>query len=262
MLLLLRMVILGLLAIVWLVLGLIVCICRPKNPNNVYLLAKMLGFAKWVLGVKVKFKTREGVEIKQFMPAVFVGNHQTNWDIVIMTEVIVPGVVCVGKKSLIWAPIFGILFWLSGNILIDRNNAKKVGGDFLKIVEKIKNNSLSIWMFPEGHRSKGKGLLPFKNGAVHTAMLANVSIIPFVTSSYVNQLKLNRWNNGEIIIEMLDPISMQGVERGELKKINQELRSKMLLKLKELDKEVKRPLGDEVPKYFYDEETSKEENSK
>ena len=244
-----RMIVLGFLAVLWLILGLIVCLARPKHRNNVHILTKMLGCAKWVLGVKVTFRPNPNVDLEKILPAVFVGNHQTNWDIITMTEVIAPGVVCVGKKSLIWAPIFGILFWLSGNILIDRQNAKKVGGDFLAIVKKIKDKSLSIWMFPEGHRSKGNGLLPFKSGAVHTAMLAGVPIIPFVTSSYAKQIKLNRWNNGEIIVEMLDPIMMDKVERSDLKKINQELRTKMLNRIKELDKEVKRPEGTPAPVY-------------
>lgn len=187
------------------------------------------------------------------MPAIFVGNHQTNWDIVVMTEAVVPGVVCVGKKSLIWAPVFGILFWMSGNILIDRTNTKKVGSEFLKLVEKIKQESISIWMFPEGHRSKGKGLLPFKSGAVHTAMLAQVPIVPFVVSSYVNQINLNRWNNGEIILEMLEPIKMDNVKREDLKIINKNLRQTMLAKLKEIDTQVSRPEGFVLPNYPSDE---------
>ena len=80
-------------------------------------------------------------------------------------------------------------------------------------------------------------------------MLAGVPIIPFVTSSYAKQIKLNRWNNGEIIVEMLDPIMMDKVERSDLKKINQELRTKMLNRIKELDKEVKRPEGTPAPVY-------------
>ena len=65
---------------------------------------------------------------------------------------------------------------------------------------------LSIWMFPEGTRSRGRGLLPFKTGAFHTAMQAGVPIVPVVASSYANQIDLNRWDNGEVLIEMLPPL--------------------------------------------------------
>ncbi len=153
------------------------------------------------------------------------------------------------KKSLIYAPIFGILFYLSGNILIDRENKKKTGSEFLKVVNKIKNDKTSVWMFPEGHRSKGQGMLPFKSGAIRTAALAGVPIIPFVISSYQGQLNLNRWNNGEVIIEMLDPISYNDLPKSEYKQATNDLRDLMISKIKELDKEVKRPEGSVVPNY-------------
>lgn len=242
-----RMFMLGVFAIIWLIVGLAICTLRPRHRNNVYVLTKMLGKAQWLLGIKVRFK--ESPSLKEHMPAILVGNHQTNWDIILLANLLQPGVVCVGKKSLIYTPIFGILFFLSGNILIDRNNRSKTGGQFVELVKKIKEKSLSIWMFPEGHRSKGQGMLPFKSGAVHTAMLAEVPIIPFVASSYVDQIKLNRWNNGEILLEMLPPVSFKGVQRGDLKNINNQLRADMIAKIKELDQKAIRPAGTNIPNY-------------
>lgn len=242
-----RMLMLGVMAILWLIAGLAVCLCRPKHRGNVYCLTQMLKLAQWVLGVKVTYRIKP--ELRDLMPAVFVGNHQSNWDIVTMAEIPQPGLVCVGKKSLIYAPVFGILFYLSGNILIDRANAKKTGGDFLTIVNRIKKNGLSIWMFPEGHRSKGQGMLPFKTGAVHTAALAGVPIIPFVTSSYAGQIKLNRWNNGEIIVEMLDPIDLSNLPKSEYKQATRDLRTKMMETLKRIDTQAKRPGDFVLPKY-------------
>ena len=57
-------------------------------------------------------------------------------------------------------------------------------------------------MFPEGTRSKGRGLIPFKTGAFHTAIAAKVPLVPIVCSSYADKL-INRWDNGEIIVEMM-----------------------------------------------------------
>ncbi len=245
----------GILALLWLFFGSLVCIFRPRHRANVYALTQMLRKAQWLLGVKVICRFDVDA-LRKMMPAVFVGNHQSNWDIVTMADVPQPGLVCVGKKSLIWAPIFGLLFYLSGNILIDRGNRSRTGGEFLEIVKKIKHNKLSLWIFPEGHRSKGKGLQKFKTGAVHTAKLANVPIIPFVTSSYYNQINLNRWDNGEIIIEMLPPLSTDNLDKKDIKKFTDDLRQKMLSRIKELDKEVRRPDG--VPLPTYDE--VKEEN--
>lgn len=243
-----RMIMLGILSFVWLIAGTFVCIIRPRNRNNLYFITQMLSKVIWLMGVKVIYRI-DVKELRKLMPAVFVGNHQSNWDIVTMSKIPQPGLVCVGKKTLLWAPIFGILFFLSGNIAVDRKSSKtRAGAEFMKVAEKIKNG-LSIWMFPEGHRSKGAGMLPFKNGATHTAYLAGVPIIPFVTSSYIQQIKLNRWNNGEIIVEMLPPRSLKDVDKKDLKKFTRQLRSDMLARLKEIDKQVKRPEGTPDPIY-------------
>jgi 1-acyl-sn-glycerol-3-phosphate acyltransferase len=62
-------------------------------------------------------------------------------------------------------PVFGQLYWLTGNLLIDRNNRAKAHGTIAEVVNAFKKRKISFWMFPEGTRSRGRGLLPFKTGA-------------------------------------------------------------------------------------------------
>lgn len=63
-------------------------------------------------------------------------------------------------------------------------------------------------MFPEGTRSRGRGLLPFKTGAFHAAIAAGVPVIPVCVSTTSNKIKLNRLNNGLAIVEMLPPVDI------------------------------------------------------
>jgi 1-acyl-sn-glycerol-3-phosphate acyltransferase len=67
-------------------------------------------------------------------------------------------------------PVFGQLYWLTGNLLIDRNNRAKAHGTIAEVVNAFKKRNISFWMFPEGTRSRGRGLLPFKTGAFHAAL--------------------------------------------------------------------------------------------
>jgi 1-acyl-sn-glycerol-3-phosphate acyltransferase len=60
--------------------------------------------------------------------------------------------------------VFGLLYWLTGNLLIDRNNRAKAHGTIAQVVKHIQKRNISVWMFPEGTRSRGRGLLPFKTG--------------------------------------------------------------------------------------------------
>lgn len=221
------------------------------HNGNVYALTQMLTLAQRVIGVKVVMDF-DPKSVRSQMPAIFVGLHQSNWDIVTMAHLPQPGLVCVGKKSLLYAPIFGILFFLSGNILLDREKRSKAGETFMKIVQRIQNKHLSIWMFPEGTRSKYGPVGKFKSGAMHTAMLAKVKIIPFVTSTYAGQIDLGRWDNGEVHIKLLPAIDGATIERNEITKATQDLRTTMIETLKQLDPQVRRPEGYKLPPDRYE----------
>ncbi|MCV5917600.1 1-acylglycerol-3-phosphate O-acyltransferase, partial [Escherichia coli] len=91
---------------------------------------------------------------------VYIANHQNNWDMFTVSAAVTPKVVTVGKKSLAWMPLFGQLYWLTGNILIDRAHRSKAKGTIDQVVSSMKESDVSVWMFPEGTRSRGRGLLP------------------------------------------------------------------------------------------------------
>jgi len=236
---LLRLALLGILMVFWFIFGLAICLLRPRHRNHVHLLGRLLHSACPLLGVKVRISIPDAC--RELGPCVYVANHQSNWDIMVETGAVMPGTVAVGKKALLWLPLFGQLFYLSGNILIDRTNRSRAIDTIRQVVLRIKRRQLSVWMFPEGTRSKGRGLLPFKTGAFHTAMMAGVPIVPIVCSSYVGQIDLNRWNNGEILVEMLPPVDSKRWERDSVRECADEIRTLMEDKLADLDARVKRP---------------------
>ncbi|NMT92267.1 1-acylglycerol-3-phosphate O-acyltransferase, partial [Vibrio alginolyticus] len=157
---------------------------------------------------------------------VYIANHQNNWDMFTVSAAVTPKVVTVGKKSLAWMPLFGQLYWLTGNILIDRANRSKAKGTIDQVVNSMKESDVSVWMFPEGTRSRGRGLLPFKTGAFHAAIGAEVPIIPIVCSS-TDHIKLNRWNNGHVIVEMLPPVSTEGYGKDGIRELANVCREQM-----------------------------------
>lgn len=91
-------------------------------------------------------------------------------------------------------PLFGQLFWLAGNVLIDRGNAHKARQSMRRPT--LQNEDTSIWVFPEGTRNLGEDLLPpFKKGAFQMAIAAGVPIVPVCVSNYIKRMRLNRWRS-------------------------------------------------------------------
>ncbi|NQZ31804.1 MAG: 1-acylglycerol-3-phosphate O-acyltransferase [Oceanospirillaceae bacterium] len=216
------------------VFGCLFCLIRPFHRNNTRVVANMLSALAPLFGIKLISR----VDADQpYAPKVIIGNHQSSFDLVTITVAVTDGTVSMGKKSIRWIPFFGQLYWLSGNILIDRNNKHRARSTIDQVVERITNDQLSLWMFPEGTRSRGKGLLPFKMGAFHTAIKAQVPIVPVVLSS-TSHFSINKWSNGHAIAVQLDPIATDNYHSGNAKELAELCHRLMVEKIAELDAEV------------------------
>lgn len=231
-----RLIILGVFIVFAGVFGSLFCLFRPFHRNNTALFAHLFGRMHRILGVKLEIRVPE--QVQNGGPFVYVANHQNTYDIFTMSRSLLPGTVTIGKKSLKWIPFFGQLYWLAGNILIDRKNSSRAHGTIGTAVGAIKEKNLSIWMFPEGTRSYGKGLLPFKTGAFHTALQAKVPLIPVCMSTTTKKIKLNRWNNGTVILEMLPPVDTKHYGRDGIRQLMADVYAQMNEKIAQLDHEV------------------------
>ncbi|EKT58183.1 1-acylglycerol-3-phosphate O-acyltransferase [Providencia burhodogranariea] len=216
--------------------GCIYCLFSPRNPKHVMTFAHMFGRLSRVFGVKMIDRVPE--KAKKYPPSIYIGNHQNNYDMVTMSNGVQPNTVTVGKKSLVMVPFFGFLYWITGNILIDRGNRSKAHNTISQVADQIKKHQISVWMFPEGTRSRGRGLLPFKTGAFHAAIAAGVPIVPVCVSETQGKIKLNRWNNGFVILEMLDPIDTTNYTRDQVRELSEYCHRLMDEKIKQLNKEV------------------------
>ncbi len=230
-----RIFLLAVFIVVTTVAGLVLCLVRPFHRETVGVVSSWYGKASKILGVTVEI--RRDPAVTAAMPCVFLANHQNNYDLFTISGALVPGTVTIGKKSLKWIPFFGQLYWFLGNILIDRNNKSKAVGTMQGAVERITRDQLSVWVFPEGTRSRGRGLLPIKTGAFHIAQQAQVGIVPICMSSTSNKIRLNRWNNGRIIIELLPPLSPAELH-APVREIASQVREMMAAKIAQLDSEL------------------------
>ncbi len=231
-----RLILLALGLVVLSVLVCLYCIVRPFKHNNVYYASQLLGKFSKILGLTVEIRIPDSVKGKG--PFVFICNHQNSYDIFTISGAVQPGTVSIGKKSLKWIPFFGQMYWLTGNILIDRKNSSKAMNTISLAADKIKEKQISVWLFPEGTRSNGRGLLPFKTGAFRTAIQAGVPIVPVCASDLHDTIKLNRWNNGKMIIEFLDPIELTERNRENIRQLTNEVHDLMEAKINQLNEEI------------------------
>ena len=234
MLFLLRMLAMGVHFILAGILGLLLGICRPFNPDNSRLCARLYSVpAQWLLRWKLKTDVQPLRDHQR--ACVIVANHQSNYDLYVLGRVVPPRTVSIGKKSLKWIPFFGQLYWLAGNVLIDRGNGRQAKQAMLQTTETLQQRETSIWVFPEGTRNLGKGLLPFKKGAFQMAIAAGVPIIPVCVSTYANRLKINSWSSGKVLIRSLPAIPTLGLTLDDLPQLMERCQQMMREGIEQLD---------------------------
>jgi len=233
----LRMLLMGLHFVLAGVLGIILGLCRPFNPDNSRLCARLYALpAMWILRLRVK----TDVGTLQNMPesCVVIANHQSNYDLFVFGNVVPRRTVCIGKKSLKWVPLFGQLFWLAGNVLIDRGNAIKARRSMLTTTHTLQHQDTSIWVFPEGTRNLGADLLPFKKGAFQMAIAAGVPIVPVCASNYIKHMRLNRWHSGDILIRSLPAIPTAGLTMDDMPQLIARCREQMRECIEAMDRQL------------------------
>ncbi|MEG9531601.1 1-acylglycerol-3-phosphate O-acyltransferase [Mannheimia indoligenes] len=214
--------------------GTLYALARLRHPSSVGVVARWFGLLHKLMGIKLI--TRKKPEINY--PVIYIGNHQNNYDMATISSMVAENTVSIGKKSLIWIPFFGLVYLATGNIFIHREKRSSAIETMNKAGQIVKERQVSVWMFPEGTRSRGRGLLPFKTGAFHLAISAGVPIVPVVCSNLHNKIDLNRWDNGVVICEMLEPIDTSGYSRENVKELMEKCHQIMLAKFEELNQEV------------------------
>ncbi|RAL02302.1 1-acylglycerol-3-phosphate O-acyltransferase SLC1 [Aspergillus ibericus CBS 121593] len=195
---------------------------------------------KWVMRYTtgVRFNVIEGAEHLTTRPAVFIGNHQSELDVLMLGTIFPPYCSVTAKKSLRHIPFLGWFMALSRTVFIDRANRETAVKAFDSAADEMRNHRQSVFIFAEGTRSYSDSpeLLPFKKGAFHLAVKAGVPIVPVVTENYSHVLSPRnlRFEAGTIKIKVLPPISTEGLTPADVDALTKSTRESMLKTLLEL----------------------------
>jgi 1-acyl-sn-glycerol-3-phosphate acyltransferase len=184
-------------------------------------------FMRTALGWRLEAADRG--RLAEAAPAVFVANHQSNLDIVTYGWLFPPRTVAVGKKEILKIPLFGWFFAVSGNILLDRGDPVRAHASIAEAAARMRNERISVWMFPEGHRNGSPILLPFKKGAFHLAVAAQAPIVPIVLEPMASVLAPRRGlvRPGRLRHRVLPPIPTAGRSAADVPDLVEETRRAM-----------------------------------
>ena len=135
-------------------------------------------WAKFILiGMGFHWKIKKEQFLEKGKSYMFIANHTSMIDIMLMLVAVKKPFVFVGKKELAKIPLFGF-FYRKTCILVDRSSAKSRQAVFLRAQKRLQSG-LSICIFPEGGVPEEHVILDeFKDGAFRLAINHKIPIVP------------------------------------------------------------------------------------
>lgn len=188
-----------------------------------------------VSGTKIQVIGRESIPEKQGL--LYVGNHRSIFDILILYVLFPSSTPFVAKDSLKKVPILPFWMTMIGCLFLDRKDLKAGMQMIRKASSRIKEGK-SICIFPEGTRSKNDAdvpLLDFHEGSFRVATMAGSPIVPVAINNSHSILSMKPLfiRPSRIIVEFGDPIVTAALARSDKKRLgtrSREIITEMLVK--------------------------------
>jgi 1-acyl-sn-glycerol-3-phosphate acyltransferase len=156
----------------------------------------------------------------------FVANHTSMADIMLMLVTVKNPFVFVGKQELAKIPLFGF-FYKRTCILVDRSSAKSRQAVFLRAQRRLKQG-LSICIFPEGGVPEEHIMLDtFKDGAFRLAINHQIPVVPI--TFYDNKKRFSytffSGSPGKMRAKIHEFIPTEGLSVNDTKALNEKART-------------------------------------
>ncbi len=108
-------------------------------------------------------------------PVILAANHVTNFDVFPMQFALPRPIFFMGKAELFRHPLLDVFLRNLSSFPVNRGEKDQWA---MRHAAKVLKHGQTLGMFPEGKRSKGKGLAVAKTGAARLAIEANCPIVP------------------------------------------------------------------------------------
>ena len=200
----------------------------------------MLKWAEKLLGlirVTVKVTNEHNFPRDGKRPVIVMCNHSSLYDIPISAVALKTNLRMLAKKELFKIPVFSAALRNGEFVSIDRDNREQSLRD-LQIAKQRMLDGITLWIAPEGTRSKDGKLARFKRGGFHLALEAEALIVPIVVKD-IHKVQagkdLTLYLNQEIEVEICEPVDASNYSVDERKKLVEKVRNEMLETLEQAE---------------------------
>ncbi len=200
----------------------------PDADNKIHKVANL--WAKILLLIcNIKIKVIGKENLLHGKPQIFMANHQSDFDILIVLAGIPIQFRWIAKKELFSIPLFGAAMKSAGYIEIDRHNREKAQQSIDEAALRIRKGK-SIIAFPESTRNRDGEIDDFKLEVFHLAIKSGVPIVPvsIIGSGRIMPKRSVRIKPGQIKLVIGESIDVKIFDVENLDKLTEKVRNAIL----------------------------------
>ncbi len=188
-------------------------------------------------GVELDVSGEENLWVNR--PCIFVFNHQSKADVMIMAKLVRKDVGGIAKKEVKDTPIIGKVMEMAGTVFVDRADGRNAIKAMEPLVDAIQIDRKSICIAPEGTRTLSPRIGPFKKGAFHLAMQAGVPMVPVVIHNAGDVAPKNEFvmRSATVKVDILPPVDTSKWKKATLNEHVAEVRGMFLKALGQSDED-------------------------
>jgi 1-acyl-sn-glycerol-3-phosphate acyltransferase len=190
-----------------------------------------------LIGMGFRWKIESEQTPEQDKSYMFIANHTSMADIMLMLVSVKNPFVFVGKKELAKIPLFGF-FYKRTCILVDRSSAKSRQAVFLRAQRRLQTG-VSICIFPEGGVPDEHIVLDeFKDGAFRLAINHHIPIVPITFGDNKKRLSYTFFSGGpgKMRVKIHKFLSTKDLTIKETKALNEEAKAIILKQFQSFNK--------------------------
>lgn len=212
-----------------------------KNQYTMKFVKGIFRILLWITGTRYEV---EGLEnIPENEAVLYIGNHRSIFDVIIGYMLVKGPTGFVAKMEI--RKVVTLRWWMEevNCLFIDRDDLKQSLQVILEAIKKVKSG-VSIWIYPEGTRSRGADpaeLLPFKEGSFKIAEKSGCKIIPvaMLGTEEIWEAQKPRICRKRVKVRIGEPIEISALPKEDAKRIGMYTRERLIGMIWEMQAEQK-----------------------
>lgn len=195
--------------VVTVVYSILAVVTRPIDGSARIYHGLMKGWSRILLFLlRVKVGVRGAERLRPGGTYIFIANHQSYLDIIVIGAALPDGALFVYKEELTKIPIWGWSLKHSPFIMIRRSDARDAMRSIERAASEIRERGQSVVIFPEGTRSVDGTLGEFKRGGFLLAAKTGVPLAPLAILGSHALMPRGDWRvrSGSVNVIIGDPI--------------------------------------------------------